>query len=322
MAAPDIAPATRLGGARLAFALALLFGGGAIWGLSFSAAKLVTEAGAHPFGLSLVNGFFGAAILLPYCIARRRLPPLRRDYLVFYAVAGLLGTALPSAVLFSAAAHLPAGLLAIVTTLVPLMTYVFALGLGLERTEALRASGIVLGLIAILMIVLPEASLPDPAMAGWALLALVVPASYSSENLFIALRRPAGSDAIVLLFGMQLAGATMLTPLVWATDSWVSLALPWGAIEWWIVTLVVINTVCYLMFIELVRIAGPVFAAQTGYLVTVSGVLWGMAIFGERHSVWIWAAPAVMFVGLFLVNPRPNRAAPPTSAKNLNQEAP
>lgn len=310
MAAPDIAPGTRLGGARLALALALLFGGGAIWGLSFSAAKLVTEAGAHPFGLSLVNGFFGAAILLPYCIVRRRLPPLRRDYLVFYVVAGLLGTALPSAVLYSAAPHLPAGVLAIVTALVPLITYVLALGLRIERAEALRACGIVLGLLAILMIVLPEASLPHPAMAGWVLLALVVPASYSSEGLFIALRRPAGSDAIVLLCGMQLAGAAMLAPLVWATDGWVSLALPWGEIEWWIVALVVVNTVGYLMYIELVRIAGPVFAAQTGYLVTASGVLWGIAIFAERHSAWVWAALAVMFAGLFLVNPRANHPAP------------
>lgn len=310
MAAPDTTPGTRLGGARLALALALLFGGGTIWGLSFSAAKLITEAGAHPFGLSLANGFFGAAILLPYCIVRRRLPPLRRDYLVFYVVAGLLGTALPSALLYSAAPHLPAGVLAIVTALVPLMTYVYALGLRLERAEALRACGIVLGLLAILMIVVPEASLPHRAMVGWVLLALIVPASYSSEGLFIALRRPAGSDAIVLLCGMQLAGAAMLAPLVWATDGWLSLALPWGEIEWWIVALVVVNTVGYLMYIELVRIAGPVFAAQTGYLVTASGVLWGIAIFGERHSAWVWAALAVMFAGLFLVNPRANHAAP------------
>ncbi len=321
MAAPDIAPETRLGGARLAVALALLFGGGAIWGLAFSAAKLVTEAGAHPFGLSLLAGFFGGCILLPYCIARRRLPPLARDYLVFYIVTGLLGTALPMAVLFSAAAHVPAGVLAIITALVPLMTYVFALGLGLERYQALRALGIVLGLAAILMIVLPEAGLPHPAMAGWVLLALVVPASYSSENLFIALRRPAGSDTILLLCGMQLAGAAMLAPLVWATDGWVSLALPWGEIEWWIVALIVVNTAGYLMFIELVRIAGPVFAAQMGYLITASGVLWGIAVFAERHSAWVWAALAVMFAGLFLVNPRPNRAAPaPPVRDNLDGE--
>ena len=321
MAAPDTTPENRLHGARLALPLALLFVGGAIWGLSFPAAKLVTEAGAHPFGLSLIAGFFGGVILLPYCLARRRLPPLRRDYLVFYVVAGLLGTALPTAVLYSAAPHLPAGVLAIVIVLVPLMTYVFVLGLGLERAEALRALGIVLGLLAILMIVVPEASLPHPAMVGWVLLALVVPASYASENLFIALRRPAGSDAIVLLCGMQLAGAAMLAPLVWATDGWVSLALPWGEIEWWIVVLVVVNTVGYLMYIELVRIAGPVFAAQTGYLVTASGVLWGIAILAERHSAWVWAALAVMFAGLFLVNPRPNRR-PSARPTNLNREAP
>ena len=316
---PDTPPEGPLGGTRLALALGLLFGGGAIWGLAFSAAKLVTEAGVHPFGLSLISAFFGAVVLLPYCIARRRWPPLTRDYLLFYVVAGLLGTALPSLVLFSVAAHLPVGVLAMVAALVPPITYVFALALRLERYEALRAVGILLGLAAVLIIVLPDAALPHPAMAGWVLLALIAPASYSSEGLFIALRRPAESDAFVLLCGMQFAGAAMLAPLVWATDAWVSLATPWSAIEWWIALLVVVNTSGYLMYVELVRIAGPVFAAQTGYLVTASGVAWGIAIFAEVHSLWVWTAFAVILIGLFLVNPRPNRAA---SAKNLNQEAP
>ena len=50
------------------------------------------------------------------------------------------------------------------------------------------------------------------------------------------------------------------------------------------------------------------FAAQTAYVVTLSGVLWGIVIFGEQHSPWIWGALAVMLIGLALVTPRPARA--------------
>ncbi len=305
MAAPEPARPSRVRGLGLPVAMAMLFAIGATWGLIFSLAKLVTEAGAHPFGLALLQGLLGAILLLPYCIVRSRGMPLNFEHLRFYAVAGVLGTALPSTILFSSAAHLPAGILAIITALVPMMTYAISLGLRIERYAFLRSLGIVLGLSAALMIVLPEASLPQPAMAGWVLFALLVPASYSGENVFIALCRPAKSDSVVLLCGMQIAGAAMLLPLVWLSGTWVSLAPPWTEVEWWIVALIVINTAAYLLFIELIRTAGPVFAAQAGYLITASGIFWGMAIFDEQHSGWVWAALVVLLAGLSLVNPRP-----------------
>ena len=68
--------------------------------------------------------------------------------------------------------------------------------------------------------------------------------------------------------------------------------------------LIAINIAGYLMFLELIVIAGPLFAAQTGYFVTASGVVFGIIIFGEQHSAWIWIALGVIFAGVALVNPR------------------
>ena len=57
---------------------------------------------------------------------------------------------------------------------------------------------------------------------------------------------------------------------------------------------------------------GPTFAAQAAYLVTLAGVMWGIVIFGEEHSVWIWWALVIMMAALFLVQPRDgsNRVTP------------
>ena len=65
-----------------------------------------------------------------------------------------------------------------------------------------------------------------------------------------------------------------------------------------------VNTVSYGLFIHLVTAAGPVFASQTAYLVTLSGIMWGIVIFNEQHSWWIWSALIVMMAGLALVKPR------------------
>ncbi|MCZ6859704.1 MAG: EamA/RhaT family transporter, partial [Alphaproteobacteria bacterium] len=52
------------------------------------------------------------------------------------------------------------------------------------------------------------------------------------------------------------------------------------------------------------------FASQAAYAVTLAGVLWGMALFGERHSPWIWLSLALMLAGLALVTPRKRERAP------------
>ena len=60
----------------------------------------------------------------------------------------------------------------------------------------------------------------------------------------------------------------------------------------------------YAAYVWLAARAGAVFATQTSYFVTGSGVLWAMLLLGERFSAWVWAALVVMLVGLFLVQPR------------------
>ncbi len=304
MTAPDAAQKTRLPRRKLVLALAMLIGGGVTWGITFSLAKLVMQAGVHPFGLSWLNAALGAALLLPYCLLRFGGFPLGRAYLRLYVIAGTLGTAFPSCILFLAAARVPAGVLAIITSMVPLFTYSFALVVRIERLEWRRLLGILLGFTAMLLIVAPETSLPERAMAAWVLIALLAPLSYSTENVYITLRRPAGSSPFVLLCGMLLAGTVLLTPLVWATDTWVPLWHPWTVIEWSMLVLILVNVLGYLVFLELIVLAGPLFAAQTGYLVTASGVFWGIIILAEVHSAWVWAALALIFAGVALVNPR------------------
>lgn len=289
---------------RLVVALVMLVGGGVTWGVTFSLAKLVTETGIDPIGLALLTGAVGALILLPYALSRPGGIPLRRDYLETYVVAGLLGTAIPSCILFAAASRMPVGVLAIIVSLMPLMTYGLALSLRMERFRIRRAAGIGIGLAAVLMIVLPDAGLPQRAMVGWVLFALMIPLAYAGENVYIALRRPADSNPYALLCGMLTAASLILLPVVLVSGRWVPLESLDAEIMLLILALSLVNIVGYVTFLELIRGAGVLFAALMGYVVTVSGVLWGVAIFGETHSVWIWAALALLFVGVALVNPR------------------
>ncbi|MSP82635.1 MAG: DMT family transporter [Alphaproteobacteria bacterium] len=293
-----------LSGRRLAGAIALLVAVGLTWGSSYSIAKIVTEAGFDPLGMTLWQGLGGGIALGFVGLVRRRLPPLRLTYLRFYLLCGFLGTALPSAVWFWVAPKLQSGIVAISAALVPLVTLALALAFRVERFEPKRALGIGLGLAAILLIVVPESGLPDPAMVGWMLLSLIIPACYAAENMVLTIMRPPRIDSLTLLCGMLLANGIIMLPVVVLTDGWIDLAGPWTSTHWYFALLVTVNAVSYAMFIELIRIAGPVFAAQEGYVITASGVLWGILVFSEMHSIWVWLAIGVMFAGFALVSPR------------------
>ena len=120
----------------------------------------------------------------------------------------------------------------------------------------------------------------------------------------MALRRPAGSDPAATVGAMLLMASVVLVPVVLATDTFVPMGFPWGAVEWAVIGMMAVNALSYSVFYYLIQIAGPVFATQMAYVVTIAGVAWGIVIFGEQHSLWIWAALGLMLAGLALVTPR------------------
>ena len=57
-------------------------------------------------------------------------------------------------------------------------------------------------------------------------------------------------------------------------------------------------------------IPGAVFASQCAYAVTISGVIWGIIVFSEQHSIWVWSSVVVMLFGLALVLPAKETEVP------------
>jgi drug/metabolite transporter (DMT)-like permease len=298
----DVRAASRRSAARSPlFAWAILLSAGVSWGATYSLAKLATQDGAPPLGIALWQGVVGATLLGFVEAIRRRRLPLDRHHLLFYLVCGFLGTAIPSTLYFYAAPHLPAGVLAITLGLTPLLTFLGAVLLKLDRYALGRLLGVFLGIAAVLMIALPDASLPERTAGIWVVVALAAALSYAAENIVIAKFRPPSTQSLTILLGMMTVATLALVPIVLATGSFVPLAWPWGTVEWSIVGMAAINVLSYWLFIYLVGTTGPIFASQMAYLVMVSGVLWGILIFAESHSGWIWGALAVMLAGLSLV---------------------
>lgn len=300
----DVGELAQKGFVERFFAWIVLVVVGSIWGVTFSLAKLATETGAHPLGVSFWQSLIGAGILITYCIVFRQRVPLNRANLLFYAVCALLGSAVPNTLYFYAAPNVSAGVLSITVATVPIMTYVGAAFLRLEKVMIRRILGVVCGMIAVLLLVSPDDALANPGSVIWVFAAIIAAACYATENMVVALFMPANTSSVTVLTGMFVFAVAAMAPFVVYTDSFVPLVWPWTVVEWSIVAMALISVVSYGFFIRLILFAGPVFASQMAYVVTLSGVFWGILIYSEIHSYWIWIALAVMMVGLFLVTPK------------------
>ncbi len=77
----------------------------------------------------------------------------------------------------------------------------------------------------------------------------------------------------------------------------------WGTVQWAATGTGVLSGIAYTLLLVVIRRAGPVFASQTAYVITLAGVGWGMLLFSERHSTFIWSALTLTMVAIALVKP-------------------
>lgn len=278
------------------------------WGLTFSLARMLVEGGAAPIGITFFQCLFSVAVLFALNAFRGKpLRPMFNHYRLVMLVA-VLGAALPSPLLYFAAEHVQAGVLSITIALIPMLTYAMSIPLRMENFKMVRMLGLGLGLLAIGLITLPESSLPDRAAIPWLLLACLSASCYAMENVVLGFRSVDAVGPVRLSLGMNAGAAVLLLPLVVLTDSFVFVTWPLDQQDFALVGLAAISITAYTTLILVVQRFGPVFASQTGYVVTLTGVFWGMAIFGESHSAWVWMALLAMMAGLALVKPARGQA--------------
>lgn len=277
------------------------------WGISIPMGKIAVSEDYRHIGIIFWQFVIGAAVLGAINGLRGRGLPVTPRALRFYVIIALIGTLLPNTASYTAAIHLPGGILALCIATVPMIAFPIALAWGNDRFSALRFTGLCLGLVAMAMIALPDTSLPDRAVLVWLPVGLVAPAFYAFEGNFVARHQPQELDAVQVLSGASLVGIVMAFPLAIWSGEWISPLPPYGMPDLAVVVSSTSHALSYAAYVWLVGRGGPVFAVQVSYLVTGFSVGWSWLLLGERYSIWVWAAFAVMLAGVALVQPRPKQ---------------
>ncbi len=279
------------------------------WGSTQPLGKIAASTGYPPFALIFWQLVICTLVLGGITLVRGRLPSLRPRSLIFYLVVALLGTLIPNYAFYVSITHLPSGIMSILISTVPLMAFPLALALRMDRFEARRLLGLLLGISGVALIALPQSSLPDRAMVAALPLAMVGPLFYAMESLFVSRFGTDDMDPVQAMAGASAMGLILCLPITLGLGQWVDPLATFGRAEAALVLSSVLHGLLYATYVGLSARAGAVFATQTSYVVTAAGLCWAMLLLGESFSHWVWAALAVMLTGLSLVRPRPARAA-------------
>lgn len=281
--------------------LFLLLVQAAVYGLLFQFNKLANDAAVPVFAYVFWQAFLAGLILLAVSYATGRGPGWSWAHVRVYLAIGFFGIAFPICLLTSLSGDLDPGVLTTVLALSPPLTYLFSVLARLERWRWLGLLGVLLGFVGILIIVGPSNVLPSPDHVGWYLLALLAPTGFALANLSAALLRPPAASSQAMAAGILLGAAAMMAVVMLVTGTWYAPSDFPDIGDWSILGAVVVNVIAIVLFLEIVRMAGPVFFAQFNYLAVVAAILWAWLIFDTFVDWGVWLALVVMVAGVLLV---------------------
>ena len=280
--------------------LIYLLVGGALLGISTNVAKYAGEIGLSPLAFLFWSIAGAATILLVIALLRHELPPLNKRSFEYYFISALVSVAGSNLLFFSAIPHVGAGFVALIISLPPLLTYLGALALGMERFQTVRALGVAAALAGAGVLAARKFSAPD-ASVFWILIALCGPVLLAIGNLYRTLRWPEGASPNALAPGMLIAAVVLLGATSLLPDF--SLTVPLGGfLPLGLITLqAFIFAGQFQLLFLLQKTGGPVLLSLLGSVGAIVGVPVAIFLQGESPPDGLILGASLIALGVALV---------------------
>lgn len=277
-----------------------------IWGIPYLLIK-VADGGVAPPVLVLARVAIGAALLLPLAIRRGELAPLLPywRWLVLFAVVEIIT---PWLLLSEAETRLSSSLSGLLIASVPILVAVIGrLTGGQDRLTPIRWAGLLVGLGGVALLVAGSGTRGDASAVAEV---LGVALCYSIGPL-IAARKLSELPSLGMTAACLAFAAVVYAPI--AAVTWPH-TMPSGAVLASLAGLAVVCTaLAFVLFFALIGEAGPARASVITYVNPAVAVALGILALGERLTVNMAVAFALILGGSVLAT-RTARPAPETAS--------
>jgi len=270
-----------------------------LWASGFLFIKL--SDGVNPFVLAAMRGLVGAAALaLWFAALRRSILPEGREWRSWLLL-GMLNGWLPNVLVAYALTQITTASAAMIQASGPLIVAVMSHLLFVdERLTRSRALGVLVGFAGMGILIGP-AALPDSGVSPWGALAILATAlSYATGNIYVRTVRRA--DPARLALGQQICSGIPAALLAMAVSGPVAFAAVPENMGPLVALGVMATAVPMLLFMRLIRRAGPTRASMVGYLMPVWTAALGIIFLGERIGIREIVGGAVVLTGVALVS--------------------
>ena len=274
----------------------LLFVLSSLWALHFSLVKLV-EADNNPFSilvpLLLILCFLFFIILK---INNQTFKFTLRKSL-FFIIAGIFAYVIPLYVEFLVAPKIDAGILVLIVSSVPVFTLLIVWLFRLLSINLKLILGTLSGIVGVSLIMFGNS---NNTLNIWAILALIVPLSYSFDAIFMEKFWPSKLNTFQVAFGECIASLILIIFLNFLLGASIDEYAFWFKLEsfWW---LSIVTFIEIALFFYILRNNGAVFINLGSYLVMPAGFIWGFIIFGEVFTVIKFVSTLFIVGSIFLI---------------------
>lgn len=264
---------------------------GAIWGAAFLFIRIaVPEFG--PVALVEVRVLIAATVLLALTIARRKTHEFRGRWRALVVI-GTINTAVPFALYAYATRTVPAGFAAVLNATVPLFGALLGAAFFHERLGLVRATGLAVGFVGVLVLVAPDLTVDGGALA---IAAALGGSLLYATSAHLTRRLLPGVHSLVIATGSLLTSVALLAiPAVLTWPPVAPSAKAWGAT----VALALLATALgYILYFRLLERVGATGAMAVTYLIPLFGMVWGGVFLGERVTLPMVAGCTCILVGV------------------------
>ena len=266
----------------------LLVTAAGIWGSSFLFMDIALDA-EHPGLVAWLRPLLGLAFMAGVPSARR---PVDRSDNPRLFLLGLLWMAVPLSMFPLAQTWIDSSIAGMMNSGMPVTTLIAGATLFGVATHRVQVVGVAVGIVGLLMIGIPTASVGDTSAVGVLLVVLAVSCYGVAANIAGPLQRRYGSPAVLLRVLVVASLATTPWGLVGLADS----GFAWSAVAANLAVGVGGTGIAYVAAASLIGRVGPVRMSAVTYVVPVVAAVLGVTVLGETLGA-LQVSGALVLVG-------------------------
>ena len=280
-----------------------------VWGSSFTFIELAQRE-LPPITVMAGRTVLGTIALAGILLLMGKRIMITPKAIRLYASVGAINTAIPFGLISIGQTSLPSSMVAVLVGAMPVFANIFAhLIIRSERLSRYRLIGIITAFFGLLVIFGPAILISGEIDPFGVAMVLSASMMIGFATVYARKLSAAGIGPIESAAGQCAFAALWLALAMTALERPWSLAMPgWEAITAVAVLGVACTAFTYSMYYYLLNRAGASNVSLVAMLATVTGVLLGVTLFGEKLLWYQFAGITLMIGGLTMISYRRNRA--------------